>query len=438
MANVIKHTQDPTESYPGATRSGEWLILNDVGKGPTSSTGWWSTNGIPAGGGALYTPGPTAFEWASGGKMEMISKVDNRDPKRNSARGAWVAMVTESQVEYIIPFPGTSIFDNGSKILNNTTTPQRGQISVTAGHLYTADKPVVFSEEDGNHKMVPLSLKNKKFANYSSRYGNSTYYIYNTGTEDARVEVYYGTGGLNGSVLDTVNVPAGQIATYTGTNDTGWYWFYSPIEEVVMSVTEVSDGDRHILAPPAHYIYTRRGSYDTTMIGSAPQSQGTYHNYDPEGCISVEIADGNGGDSTQHLGLEHLSNTYAFGMALSDYHITSPFNNTIEVYYANADSNNGWVLLNSHTLTGSLLSPGQLGRDGSGGSYDDSGNANYFAGGAQMFLFKGTAPFKLTVNDTANDEETLFGWMENENSIIFPDENTLDSYIVSRPDWLIQ
>ena len=96
MANVIKHTQDPTESYPGATRSGEWLILNDVGKGPTSSTGWWSTNGIPAGGGALYTPGPTAFEWASGGKMEMISKVDNRDPKRNSARGAWVAMVTES------------------------------------------------------------------------------------------------------------------------------------------------------------------------------------------------------------------------------------------------------------------------------------------------------------------------------------------------------
>lgn len=430
---LVKYNRDGTEIT--GIRKGNWLYKDSLGEGPTSETGWYNIPEIPVGGGILLTDGAYAYPFTE--KLQGCSVIDNRNYKRNSARGEWICMTTGT-VDVIAPFSNTLIQENGTTLISDTgTNPYRTSIQVTAGKTYKGNKPIVFTDADGGHRMVPVNLRSNHFANYSSRAGNSNYFIYNPNDENISVRVYQNTGGLTGFPIEVIDILPKTVATYIGTSDVGWYWFVSETHDYCMSVTE-DGGDRHVLAPAGNYIYTRRSGYDTTMNGTSPQNQGTYHNYDSNTkCISVEIADGNGYDSCQHLALENLSNTYAYGNALSDYHITMPFAGEVKVYYANSDSNGGWVELNTHTFNGSLLSPGQIGVDGDGGSYDDSGNAPYFVNGAALWLFKGTKPFKLTINDTSNDEETLFGWMEHENDIVFSSIVDLNSYIDTRDDWVV-
>lgn len=271
------------------------------------------------------------------------------------------------------------------------------------------------------------------FANYSYRYGDSTFYFWNPGSQSVTVDVFYEGTGINGTAIDTININAGDLATYTGTNDTGWYYFLAKGGDVTMSVEEAS-GDKHIMTPACTTIYRRRDNNEKNMIGSTPTTVGTYHCQDVNRCVHVEIGDGSGGDSCQHVGLENLSNTYSFNGPLSDYHITSPFSQTIEVFYWTAGTS--WAGLNTHTLTGDILAPGQIGVDGDGdGSFDDSGAAAYLAGGATMWLFKGEKPFEITINDASNDEEPLFGWMENEDVLMFTSESELLGYVDTVNDY---
>lgn len=437
---LVKYNRDGSDF--GDVSKGHWIYKDSEGQGPSSQTKWFNIPEIPTGGGVLVTSGINSYTFTDSNTVTNLlnvgSRIDNRNYKRNSARGEWVAM-DSGTIEYITPFPSTEIMFNGGSPYTTPNIPNSGTITVTAGQIITADKPIVLTDSDGGHRMVPVNLKADSFANYSNRYGNSNFYIYNPNPGEITVLIYQGVGGTSSSPIDSIAVPANSVATYTGTEDTGWYWFHCERADFCMSVTEDS-GDRHVMAPAGNYIYTRRSSYDITMGGTAPTSQGTYHNYDANyKCVSVEIADGSGGDSCQHLALENLSNTYAYGNSLSDYHITMPFDGSVTVYYADGDTNNGWKELNNHTFNGSLLSPGQIGIDGDSdpGSFDDSGSAPYLAGGAIKWLFKGTKPFKLTINDTSNDEETLFGWMEQENSINFSSESDLRSYIDTRDDWMI-
>jgi len=78
----------------------------------------------------------------------------------------------------------------------------------------------------------------------------------------------------------------------------------------------------------------------------------------------------------------------------------------------------------------------------------DSGAAAFMASGASLWKFESTDIFQITINDTTNDEETLFGWMsswehgyafwedgsENNNDVRF---DNLESLPTHNEDYLI-
>ena len=455
VPQVYKYSHDwLLQLDPGVSRKGVWVYSDIVGSGPTSSSGWWSTfvdqagdGGYPINdGGALIIPydtgasiEPRSYNWDPGAQYEELTKIDNRYYKRNAGKNEWRPVETATAF-LALPFPVTKVYRklpgaiSGTLIHTSGSVPSSTTVTLDPAYIYYADKPFSIHCSGSNNSVLPYSMKSNMFANYSYRYGNSTFYFWNPGSQNAEVYVYYGGAGIEGTAIATVTVGAGDTTTYTGTNDTGWYYFLSVGGDVCMSVEE-ANGDKHIMTPACDTIYRRRNGYESNMIGGTPSTVGTYHAKDVNRCVGVEIGDGSGGDSCQSVGLENLSNTYAFGGQLSDYHITTPFTNTIEVFYYDG-TGTSWSGLNTHALFGSITSPGQIGVDGSGNSpYDDSGNATYFAGGANVWLFKGTKPFEITVNDASNDEEPLFGWMENENATMFNNESDLLDYVDTVNDY---
>jgi len=456
MSTVYKYAHDWSLALdPGVQRRGLWIEDDIDGAGLTSNTDWYSTfvdagndGGYPINdGGALIVPydtgsviEPRSYTWDPGAQYEELNKIDNRYYKRNAGKNEWRPVETAT-ASIALPFPGTKVYRKEPGDINITqiyvsssTAPTVYIATLYTDYIYYADKPFSIHCSGSNNSIHSASLKSNMFANYSSRYGNSTFYFWNPGSQSTSVDVFYEGTGINGTAITTINIAAGELATYTGTNDTGWYYFLAKGGDVTMSVEEDS-GDKHIMTPACDTIYRRRDNYETNMIGGAPSSVGTYRVQDENRCVHVEIGDGSGGDSCQHVGLENLSNTYAFAGQLSDYHITTPFTNTIEVFYYDG-TGTSWSGLNTHALFGSLTSPGQIGVDGSGNSpYEDSGNAVYFANGANMWLFKGTKPFEITINDASNDEEPLFGWMENEDDLTFNTESDLLDYVDTVNDY---
>jgi hypothetical protein len=456
MSTVYKYAHDWSLALdPGVQRKGLWIEDDINGAGPTSSTSWYSTfvdaandGGYPINdGGALIVPydtgaviQPRSYNWLAASQFAELSKIDNRYYKRNAGKNEWRPVETVV-ASFALPYTSTRVYRklpgaiSGTQIyISSSTTPTSYATTLDPAYIYYCDKPFSIHCSGSNNGIHSASLKSNMFANYSSRYGNSTFYFWNPGSQNTSVDVFYEGTGINGTVIDTINIGAGDLATYTGTNDTGWYYFLARGGDVTMSVEE-ANGDKHIMTPACTTIYRRRDNNEKNMIGSAPTTVGTYHCQDENRCVHVEIGDGSGGDSCQHVGLENLSNTYSFNGPLSDYHITTPFTNTIEVFYYDG-TGNSWSGLNTHALFGSITSPGQIGVDGDGdGSYDDSGNAAFLADGATMWLFKGDKPFEITINDASNDEEPLFGWMENEDDTMFNTETELLDYIDSVNDY---
>ena len=455
MSTVYKYAHDWSLALdPGVQRRGLWIEDDIVGAGLTSNTDWYSTfvdagndGGYPINdGGALIVPydtgaiiDPRSYTWDPGAQYEELNKIDNRYYKRNAGKNEW-RPVESVTANFALPFPVTKVYRklpgaiSGTLIYTSGPQPTPYSTTVDPAYIYYADKPISIHCSGSNNSIHSASLKSNMFANYSTRYGNSNFYIWNPGSQSTEVDVFFGGSGINGTSIASIFVAAGEQATYTGTNDNGWYYFLAKGGDVTMSVEEDS-GDRHIMTPACDTIYRRRDNNERNMIGGAPSSIGTYRIQDANRCVHVEIGDGSGGDSCQGVGLENLSNTYAFNGPLSDYHITTPFNNTIEVFYYDG-TGTSWSGLNTHGLFGTLTSPGQIGVDGDGdGSYDDSGSAAYLASGANMWLFKGDKPFEITINDISNDEEPLFGWMENEDDLTFNTESELLDYVDTVNDY---
>jgi hypothetical protein len=80
-------------------------------------------------------------------------------------------------------------------------------------------------------------------------------------------------------------------------------------------------------------------------------------------------------------------------------------------------ANNQWNVGEVHSLNGTQTNPDAVDRDGTNGFGVDgtniSGAAANLASGANLWKFEGTQPFSVIINDTADDEERLLGWMSN-------------------------
>jgi len=100
---------------------------------------------------------------------------------------------------------------------------------------------------------------------------------------------------------------------------------------------------------------------------------------------------------------------------LSDYQIVAPYaDTTVTVsYWANSQWNVGEV----HSLSGTQTNPDAVDRDGTNGFGVDgstiSGGAANLASGANLWKWESTKPIALIINDNANDEENMLGWMSN-------------------------
>lgn len=327
----------------------------------------------------------------------------------------WVCMVT-STVNYCAIYPGTVISEINPSTgvlttkVSSTSNPQVGNIGMTAGRIYTSNKPVHYLDQGSGEVVFPLSYRGTLFGFYYSRYSNQTVYIYAT-EDNTNVKFWKSKIAGNGEVIQEYNLNEGDLQTFNGNYEDEYYHFQS--NKPVCITARGSSGDRSILPQASsNYSYRRYNEYERTIAGTGPSTNGTYVIKDDVPCWAISIADGSGGEAESSIPLDYLTDTYAFGAgSLRSYFIVSPYTNTITVSYYSGGT---WVEYDSHTENGTLSSP-SVHSEGS-----QNGGTDLVSGlGTVPWKFEGTNPFYIVVNDGSSDEEALFGWNRNEKILTF-------------------
>lgn len=319
---------------------------------------------------------------------------------------------------YSIVNAGVTIYQRTSAgvesiVVATSTGPTRGTVSVTAGNTYySRGGPINLVVEDGHQYLAPLTMAGKQFWYYAARNNPATLYVYSPfGT--ANVRFYDGVAtGLAGTANSMINISQGANNTFTSNNLQNM-WISSNIP--VVATAGQTGADKTILSPMTRYVYQRYQASFNTTNNITPTVYGPYVTYDNiYNVMAMSIADGSGGDCAQGLGYEYLSDRYSWGNVMSDYMIVSPSDNYIATSYWNGSN---WVVWDTHTLTGTQTSPGQVQRDGTNGPGVTatilSGGANNAASGATLWKWEGTNPFYICINDSADDEFAMLGWMNN-------------------------
>ena len=194
--------------------------------------------------------------------------------------------------------------------------------------------------------------------------------------------------------------------------------FLSTDKPAIMTVGG-NGGDNHIMQPMTNYVYRRRNQIELTINDTAPSNlSNSYVAYDASlPVFALEYGDGAGSDSTQGIGYEYLSDTFSWGNVLSDYQIVAPYaDTTVTVsYWANSQWNVGEV----HSLSGTQTNPDAAFREG-GTGFGSPGNTALYSGqaanlasNANLWKWESTKPIALIINDSADDEENMLGWMSN-------------------------
>jgi hypothetical protein len=326
---------------------------------------------------------------------------------------------------YSAIYPDTEIIEidaNGNEvgIVTTGSDPQRGTFSTTAGRRYYGTKAVHLLQTtvtEDQHELAPVSFAGTYFAHRWIRNSPTTYYAY-APQDDTTLEFFdnNAAGGVTGSVTSTHTISRGFTTSFQSTAINTWQFFKA--DKPIIMTAGGTGVDKTILAPATQYNYKRRNNYNITINNTIPSTSSTYVTYDTSLPVAtVEIGDGAGGDCTQGIGYEYLSDTYSWGDVLSDYQIVAPYaDTTVTVSYWNTGTSS-WVVGETHSLSGTQTSPDAVDRDGTNGFGVDgtttSGLAANLASGANLWKFEGTQPFALIINDNSDDEERLLGWMSN-------------------------
>ena len=327
---------------------------------------------------------------------------------------------------YSAIYPNTEIIEidaNGVEvgIVTTGSDPQRGTFTTTGGRRYYGTKAIhllQITASDDQHELAPVSFAGTYFAHYWSRNSPTTYYAY-APQDDTTLEFFdnNATGGVTGIPTATHNISRGFTTSFQSTAISTWQFFKA--DKPIIMTAGGTGWDKTILAPATQYTYTRRNANERTINNTVPSNAGgQYVIYDTSlPTAHVEIADGSGGDCTQGIGYEYLSDTYSWGDVLSDFVLVSPYaDNVVNVSYW---LNNQWNLGGSYLLDGTQTSPAGVFRNGNGGFDGAATGTNPYSGAAPNFntstlwKFEGTSPFSVIINDNANDEERLLGWMSN-------------------------
>ena len=324
---------------------------------------------------------------------------------------------------YSAIYPNTEIIEidadgNETVMVSTGSDPQRGTFSTTAGRRYYGTKAIHLLQttaSDNQHELAPVSFAGTYFAHIWTRNSPTTYYAY-APQDDTTLEFFdnNAVGGVTGSVTATHTISRGFTTSFQSTAQGTWQFFKA--DKPIIMTAGGTGWDKTILAPATQYVYTRLNANQRTINNTVPSNTGNNITWDTSlPVVHVQIADGAGGDCTQGIGYEYLSDTFSWGNVLSDYQIVAPYaDTTVTVsYWANSQWNVGEV----HSLNGTQTNPDAVDRDGTNGFGVDgtniSGLAANLASGANLWKFEGTQPFSVIINDTADDEERLLGWMSN-------------------------
>ena len=337
----------------------------------------------------------------------------------------WYCFRTGSSFTYSAIYPNTEIIEidadgNETVIVTTGSDPQRGSgLNMTSGRRYYGTKAIHILDEGVNDAIAPVSFAGTYFGNLHTRANPKTMKIY-APQDDINVSVYEDvTGGVTGTATSTFSVSRGSSATFVTTQGTNVYTIFETDKPAIMVVG--SGSDDHIMQPMSQYTYRRR--YDSSRPGRTINNTAPSNLNDHKGVLydtslpvfSLEVGDGLGNDSTQGIGYEYLSDTFSWGNVLSDYQIVAPYaDTTVTVsYWANSQWNVGEV----HSLSGTQTNPAAVDRDGTNGfgvnGSTISGGAANLASGANLWKWESTKPIAVIINDSANDEENLLGWMSN-------------------------
>ena len=326
---------------------------------------------------------------------------------------------------YSAIYPNTEIIEineNGNEtvMVSTGSDPQRGTFSTTAGRRYYGTKAIHLLQttaSDNQHELAPVSFAGTYFAHFWARNSPTTYYAY-APQDDTTLEFFdnNAVGGVTGIVTATYSITKGLTTSFTSTAVNTWQFFKA--DKPIIMTAGGTGWDKTILAPATQYVYTRLNSDERTINNTAPSNTGNNITWDTSlPVVHVQIADGAGGDCTQGIGYEYLSDTYSWGNLLSDFSLVSPYpNNVVNVSYW---ENNQWNLGGSYTLDGLQDNPTSVFRNGNGGFDGEATGTNPYSGAhpnfntSTLWKFEGTQPFSVIINDTADDEERLLGWMSN-------------------------
>jgi hypothetical protein len=336
----------------------------------------------------------------------------------------WYCFVSGTAT-YSAIYPNTEIIEineNGNEtvMVSTGSDPQRGTFSTTAGRRYYGTKAIHLLQttaSDNQHELAPVSFAGTYFAHFWSRNSPTTYYAY-APQDDTTLEFFdnNAVGGVTGIVTATYSITKGLTTSFTSTAVNTWQFFKA--DKPIIMTAGGTEADKTILAPATQYVYTRLNSDERTINNTAPSNTGNNITWDTSlPVVHVQIADGAGGDCTQGIGYEYLSDTYSWGDLLSDFSLVSPYpNNVVNVSYW---ENNQWNLGGSYTLDGLQDNPTSVFRNGNGGFDGEATGTNPYSGAhpnfntSTLWKFEGTQPFSVIINDTADDEERLLGWMSN-------------------------
>ena len=334
---------------------------------------------------------------------------------------------------YSAIYPNTEIIEidadgNEVGIVTTGSDPQRGTFTTTGGRRYYGTKAIHILEESVNDAITPVSFAGTYFGNRHTRNDPKTMNIY-APQDDINVSVYENvTGGVTGTATSTFSVSKGSSTTFVTTQGINVNTIFKTDKPAIMTVG--SGADDHVMMPMTNYVYKRRNATNITINNTTPANVSTYVSHDTSlPLFTLEIADGAGGDSAQGIGYEYLSDTFSWGNVLSDYHITAPYaDTTVTVsYWANSQWNIGEV----HSLSGTQTSPAAVDRDGTNGFGVDgstiSGAAANLASNANLWKWESTKPIAVIINDSADDEENLLGWMSNK--FTRTSSNTTQSFV---------
>jgi len=398
----------------------------------TTTTGTESVK-FPTGSDAVKpgTPAAGMTRWNSDYRaLEVYDGNDWRrcDRTNNGTEYQYYYCFVTATVYYGAIYDNTTIYElNGNSrtsLVTVATAPGSGSITMTAGRIYFATKPVGFMANGRNDAFTSVEWSGQNFIGYNFRYSTSNYRFYSVGG-NGTLNIYDNrANGINDSTTSTLALTSGSVTNYNTNTESGYVYFTS--DTPVIATVGEQGGDYRMLPPAAEHVYTRRAQYLRTMTGGTNY---TTHNVDKGGGNSTvyaghpnlvavtSIGDGSGGDTEMHIPLHLLRDTYVYGgLQLSDYQVITPYED-VTIVCSYWDGSN-WQVGETHTLSGSVTQPdedyreagngfgvaGNKGNDYGGGSY------GWLASSATLFKWEGNKPFGVVVNDQAADEEHLIGW----------------------------